>query len=148
MKKLVVITGFSLLFAMIGFHIWEWFFKLSIHQINIQNFEIDAFPGQFLTRLTFIITLGLIPLIYTITIHLGQIDVPWKKLVALGVILAAGVGLWLLRIQFLQTELPQIVIDSYLILGSLNFQFYLLSGLIFGAILSGVTSRLTQDNVW
>nr|WKN38240.1 hypothetical protein K4G66_05940 [Tunicatimonas sp. TK19036] len=147
MKKLVVLTGFSFLFAMIGFYLWGWFFKISIHQVNVPNLEIDAFSGQFLTHLTFIITLGLIPLIYTITIRLGQIEVPWKKLVALGVILAAGICFWQLRIQFLQMELLQIPIDSYLILGSLNFQFYLLTGLIFGAFLSGVTFKLIQENV-
>ncbi|MEQ9438112.1 MAG: hypothetical protein RIG62_03660 [Cyclobacteriaceae bacterium] len=147
MKKLVVLTGLSFLFTVIGFNAWEWFFKLSIKRIDIQNLDTVAYSGQFMTHLTFVAVVGLIPLIYAMTVRLGQINKAWKKTVTLSIILITAVIFWQLRIQFLQTELQRITLDSFAVLGSLNIPVYLLIGLVFGAFLSGITFKLTQHNV-
>ena len=144
-KRLIAITGLSFFFAVIGFSIWEWFFKLSVHQVAIQKLEFGAFSGQFLAHMTFTIAIGLIPFIYDTTIRLGYIGEPWKRLVTLSTILITAIIFWQLRIQFLQTELQQVLVDSSLVLGALNFQVYLLIGLISGACLTWITFRSTQN---
>ncbi len=146
-KRLIVITGLSFLFAVIGFSIWKWFFELSIQQLAIQKLEFVAFSGQFLAHTTFTLAIGLIPFIYDTTIRLGHIGELWKRLVTLSTILITAIIFWQLRIQFLQTELQQVFVDSSLALGALNFQVYLLIGLISGACLTWITLRSAQNIV-
>jgi len=141
MRRFAIVIGFSFLLAITGFGLWNRFFGLSVDLLYKPHLKVSPYPEQFLNHIAFAAVLGLIPLIYYVTIRYVRIDLFEPRLTTLSIILMSGMLFWQLRILHIQSEISGLTVDNVSILGMMHLPTYLLIGLVVGALLSLVTFR-------
>ncbi len=133
--------GLTITLLFIGSLIQEYFFEWSFSQLKNEPVRIinRTISGSFHTRIFFVLSIGVIPLLYLIVKKITKLSFINQGLIACGIILISGFLFWQLRIFQLNRrleKLPKQDIETQISMDSLNFEQYLFIGLVVGTILS------------
>jgi hypothetical protein len=140
MKNNSIIAGIILfiVFLIVGYNTFSFFIHLTLRNMGTDQF-LAATPNESLShRLVYSITLALIPLTIVTSWKAAPIIAAKRKLTSIGIILACmGIGYFIrYEIILAKAQKLDLVSGQQLASGVLNIEYYMLLGLIAGAIIN------------
>lgn len=143
--------GWTLLATVIGFWLSRHFLNLTVSQINLNDASVIRLNSDFWANydILFALSIGLLPLMYLVTLKIGRLQTAPQKYLATTIILISGIAAWQFRISainqietFLATGFPALgAIHQSIEIDSLKLGNYFAIGCILGMVLSAAIFR-------
>lgn len=146
---LVIIITTSLVLFILTLTQFSKLFDLLLPKIENLQYQTNEIGSQFKLGLFFSIVIGLTPIFLYLTWQLGRIEIIKRRMysglivvgfMTISIILRQQVIKWTYKLTNLETQTEETIHNSFAI-ENLNFEYYLLVGLILGCIVSFLSLR-------
>lgn len=150
MKSILKYFALTLLFIVIGFLIKEYFYDLSLNQMDKGSVAMNSttMSGQFSQHLIFSLVIGSIPIFYLMVDKLAHLKNSKHALIITALIIGCGILMWQLRIfqlNFQSEKFSELSmnngIQNTIDFTKLNFGMYIFIGFFIGALISVLLFR-------
>lgn len=145
MKSILKYFALTLLFIVVGFLIKDYFYTLSINQIDNGSVVMNSttMSGQFSQHLIFSLVIGSIPIFYLMVDKLAHLKNSKQALIVTALIIGCGILMWQFRIFQLNFQLEKFSelfkdsgIQNTVDFTKLNFGMYIFIGFFIGSMFS------------
>lgn len=162
MKSILKYFALTLLFIVVGFLIKDYFYAISINQLDRGSVVMNSttMTGQFSQYLIFSLVIGSIPVFYLIVDKLAHLKNGKQALIVPSLIIGCGILMWQFRIFQLNFQLEKFSelskysgIQNTIDFTKLKFAMYLFIGFFIGSLFSVLlfrkksASQLEQETI-
>jgi hypothetical protein len=143
--RLLKYLGLAVVLFVIGFLTYEsfWVFSMSLIHKDDVVFQTRIISGLFYSNLIFALSFGMIPMMYAIVEKITKVRFITNGLAALVLIIGGGILFWFIRLQMINSKIKtlssfdfQDQINPSYDISAFYFEYYVLLGIIVGAVLA------------